>query len=195
MPPKASPKVETPVDPTPKKNGGKLLLIIGLPLTAVIFSAVGFGAARFLHSENNSPMSQALRMLDRPSETENAPRNGGMPTPSRRTPEGDAFQTTYFSFDEPLTTNPQGSRRFVQLGVTLSTQYDPKVMDHVKTHQAALRSDMLVVIGSIPEEKMGQRDGREELANALRDAINERLTNLEGFGGIEGVFFPTFVLQ
>jgi len=42
---------------------------------------------------------------------------------------------------------------------------------------------------------MSSRDGRERMAAALRDAINERLEAIEGFGGVEGVFFPSFVLQ
>lgn len=196
MPAKPAPTEVSPVAEPPKRRGGKLALILGLPLGAAAFAGMGFGAGWFLYSESNSPMSQALRLIERPSEAaELAAPRGGLPSPTRRTPEGDAFQTTYYSFDEPLTTNPQASRRFIQLGVTLSTQYDAKVMDHVKKHEAALRSDMLAVIGSFTEDAMSGRDGREALAAGLRDAINERLEALEGFGGVEGVFFPSFVLQ
>ncbi|CUX82117.1 MAG: flagellar FliL protein [Roseibaca calidilacus] len=184
-------------DDAPKKKGGKLLLLLGLPLTAALFAGIGFGAGWFLYSDANSPMSQALRMIEpadsTPAEGEGGAR--GMPEQTRTTPEDGVFETTYFSFEEALTTNPQGSRRFIQLGVTLSTQYDAKVMEHVETHQAALRSDMLAVIGSFTEDEMSSRDGRERMAAALRDAINERLEAIEGFGGVEGVFFPSFVLQ
>lgn len=38
-------------------------------------------------------------------------------------------------------------------------------------------------------------DGRDKLAAAMKDAVNKRLEELEGFGGIENVFFPSFVLQ
>lgn len=170
-------------------------MILGLPLGAAAFAGMGFGAGWFLYAESNSPMTQALRMIDRPAEAATAASRGGMPALTRRAPDGDALQTTYFTFDEPLTTNPKGSRRFIQLGVTLSTQYDAKVMDHVRKHQAALRSDMLAVIGGFSEDEMTGREGREALAAALRDAINSRLEAIEGFGGVEGVFFPSFVLQ
>jgi flagellar FliL protein len=33
------------------------------------------------------------------------------------------------------------------------------------------------------------------LAAAIRDAINARLTVLENFGGVEDVYFTSFVLQ
>ena len=195
MPSKSAPATENAAEATPKKRGVSLVLLIALPLGAVGFAAAGFGAAWFLYSESNSPMSQALRMIERPADSPVASPRGGMPEPRRPTPTDGSFETTYFSFDEPLTTNPQGSRRFIQLGITLSTQYDAKVMDYVQKHQAALRSDMLAVIGGFSEEEMSGREGREVLAGALRDAINQRLEVLEGFGGVEGVFFPSFVLQ
>jgi flagellar FliL protein len=114
---------------------------------------------------------------------------------ARPVPEAEAFVTSYYSFAEPLTTNLAASRRFLQIGITLSTQYDATVMTHVETHKAAIRSDMLAVAGSFTEEQIAGREGREALATALRDAINERLVALEGFGGVEGVFFTSFVLQ
>ena len=191
----AATPTEADAEKAPKKRGGKLLLLISLPLGAAVFAGAGFAAAWFLFHESNSPMSQALRMIEHPATAEAPAPRGSLPNQVRPTPADGAFQTTYFSFSEPLTTNPIGSRRFIQLGVTLSTQYDAKVMDHVRKHEAALRSDMLAVIGSFSEEAMSGREGREDMALALRDAINDRLEALEGFGGVEGVFFPSFVLQ
>ena len=33
------------------------------------------------------------------------------------------------------------------------------------------------------------------LSNKIKDAVNNKLELLEGFGGVEGVFFTSFVLQ
>ncbi|MCC5964931.1 MAG: flagellar basal body-associated FliL family protein [Natronohydrobacter sp.] len=195
MPDKSAPPTIDDTTAETRRRGGKLVMLLGLTLGAAAFTGAGFGAAWFLFHERNSPVSQALRMIERPVQSDDLRPRGGMPGQTRPTPADGAFQTTYFSFDEPLTTNPQGSRRFIQIGVTLSTQYDAKVMDFVKKHQAALRSDMLAVIGGFSEDAMSGREGREALALALREAINERLEILEGFGGVEGVFFPSFVLQ
>jgi flagellar FliL protein len=59
----------------------------------------------------------------------------------------------------------------------------------------ALRSDMLAVISGFTEAEVEGAEGRARLAAALRDAINARLEALEGFGGVEDVFFPSFVMQ
>jgi flagellar FliL protein len=54
---------------------------------------------------------------------------------------------------------------------------------------------MLAVISGFTESDVAGLEGREALADALRDAINRRLEELEGFGGVEDVFFATFVMQ
>ena len=44
-------------------------------------------------------------------------------------------------------------------------------------------------------EQIEGKTGRDELAEKIKDAMNERLEELEGFGGVEGVYFTSFVLQ
>lgn len=195
MPAKPIPADTTP-EPVaaPKRPLAGMLRLLGLLAGAAAFTAAGFGAGWYLYSGSRSPVSDALRLIDRGAMANTATPEGPGRT-ARPRPEAEAFVTTYYTFAEPLTTNPAGSRRFLQIGVTLSTQYDASVMTHVETHQAALRSDMLAVIGGFSEDEIAGRDGREALAAGLRDAINERLEALEGFGGVEGVFFPSFVLQ
>jgi len=199
-----SPTTDTdPSPPKPKRAAAGLVRAIGLVLGAVACGGAGFGAGWFMFSNHGSPMTEALRLIDRGEGVASASsRTGGtdgagsaLQRTPRPLPDKTAFVTSYYTFDEPLTTNPAGSRRFVQLGVSLSTQYDAKVMTHVDTHKVALRSDMLAVIGSFSEDQMTGPEGREGLATALRDAINTRLEALEGFGGIEGVYFPSFVVQ
>lgn len=183
------------ITPRPKKGGG-LIRAVGLMVGALAFAGAGFGGGWFYFSRVESPVTEALRLIERdaPEAAETAdpaaPQKVAKPKP-----ETEAFVTSYYSFADPLTTNLAGSRRFLQVGITLSTQYDPTVMAHVETHKAAIQSDMLAVAGGFTEEQIAGRAGREALATALRDAINERLVALEGFGGVEGVFFTSFVLQ
>jgi flagellar protein FliL len=182
----------------PKAKGRMrgLLRLLGLVLGAGVFAGGGFGAGWYMFSASRSPVTEALRLIDR-GEAGDDPAGAAeaMPRSARPLPDKGGFVTSYYTFPEALTTNPAGSRRFVQLSVSLSTQYDAKVMAHVETHKVALQSDMLAVIGSFTEEQMSSLEGRETLALALRDALNTRLESLEGFGGIEGVFFPSFVVQ
>jgi len=182
--------------PARKGRAGGILRILGLAVGAAIFAGGGFAGGWFMFSGAQSPMNDALRLIERDTGNSQAePGKDGLQKAARPLPENSGFITSYYSFDETLTTNPAGSRRFVQLGVSLSTQYDAKVMANVERHKVALRSDMLAVVSSFTEEQVTGLAGREALAVALRDAINARLESLEGFGGVESVFFPSFVIQ
>jgi len=59
----------------------------------------------------------------------------------------------------------------------------------------ALRSEVLGVMGAYSIDDIDGKVGRDKLANSIKDAINVKLKELEGFGGVEGVHFTSFVLQ
>ena len=48
---------------------------------------------------------------------------------AKETPEVKTFMTTYFEFPGTFTTNLMNSRKFLQVGLGVSTQYDDKVME------------------------------------------------------------------
>ena len=114
---------------------------------------------------------------------------------SKDTPEEEVFETIYHEFPGTFTTNLAGSRKMLQVGIGVSTQYDDTVMMNVEAHQLALRSVILGVISDFTEDGVKGATGRENLSGALRDAINMKLELLENFGGIEEVHFTSFVLQ
>lgn len=110
-------------------------------------------------------------------------------------PEIETFVSTYFEFPGTFTTNLKASRKLLQLGLGVSTQYDDEVITNVEDHQLALRSEILNVMSEFTEEDIQGKQGRETLARALADGINQKLMQLEDFGGIEEVRFTSFVLQ
>ena len=59
---------------------------------------------------------------------------------------------------------------------------------------AADRAIILALSEADPVE-ITTLSGKEALKNALKDAINRVLTNREGFGGIDDVYFTSFVTQ
>lgn len=177
-----------------RKKGGLLKKLLIWPLVAALLGGAGFGAGVYFSGGRLSPSEEVLRLLEADSAADGASADGPQRVP-REMPETRQFETRYYEFPDPLTTNLKGSRQFLQLGVGVSTQYDDTVIAHVETHQMALRSDMLAVISGFAEADVQGTEGRDALASALRTAINARLEKLEGFGGIEGVFFPSFVLQ
>ena len=111
------------------------------------------------------------------------------------TPEEEIFTTTYYEFPGNFTANLKGSKKFLQLSVGVSTQYDEQVMENVDSHQLALRSEILTIMSEFSSEDIAGKEGKKNLAESLRDGINEVLMKVEGFGGIENVHFTSFVVQ
>ena len=114
---------------------------------------------------------------------------------SKETPEEETFETIYYEFAGTFTTNLDNSRKMLQLGLAVSTQYDDTVMQNVEAHELGVRSIILQRIGNYTEEDIKGEAGRKMLSEAIKEALNTELEELEGFGGIEKVHFTSFVLQ
>ncbi|WIV51286.1 flagellar basal body-associated FliL family protein [Marivivens sp. LCG002] len=186
----------------PKKPGilSKIIKLVVRLVVAAVLVGAGFGGGYFYFANPLSPSQSMLTLLaeeQAAKEAEGEATEGevGPKKIPKTLPETELFQTSYYEMEDALTTNLKDSRRFLQIGVSMSTQYDQAVIDNVQTHKLAIRSDILGVIGSFTEADIEGAVGRENLALAIRDVINKRLEQLEGFGGIEDVFFSTFVLQ
>ena len=114
---------------------------------------------------------------------------------NKETPVSENFVTSYYNFADNFTTNLKASKQFLQVSVGVSTQYDETVIENVEKHQMALRSEVLGTIGTFTVDDVEGKLGRDNLADKIQDAINMKLEDLEGFGGVEGVHFTSFVLQ
>lgn len=177
-----------------KKKGGAVKMIMLLVAGAALGGGGFFGGKYFAES-SMSPADEVLRLIEETNVQTADMGEDGPQKVSKEMPEEPVFVTQYFEFPEPLTTNLKGSSRFLQLGIGLSTQYDESVLTNVQTHEMALRSDILAVLSTYTETDVEGTDGRDRLASELLRVVNNRLEKLEGFGGIESVFFPTFVMQ
>lgn len=114
---------------------------------------------------------------------------------SKETPKDEVFQTLYFEIPGNMTTNLKGSRRFLQIGIGVSTKYDEAILTNVETHLTALKAEILAALSDYTEEMVEGREARKLLANDLKDVINAKLEDLEGFGGIEEVHLTSYVMQ
>ena len=171
-------------------GGGGLLMIV-----------IGLGAGYFIFGSSQPDPSEQIeeiierKMQEREAAEAEADNATAMAKQTKDTPADDVFETIYHEFPGTFTTNLSGSRKMLQVGVGLSTQYDDTVMMNVESHQLALRSVILGAISDFSEDNVKGAEGRLRLANALRDVINTKLEALENFGGIEEVHFTSFVLQ
>ncbi len=113
------------------------------------------------------------------------------------TPDADnqRWKFNYYALEKPLLSNLAGSRKVMQVTLTIMTHYDDRVIKNVKTHELALRAGILDVMRQKTEADLREPDFRKALAEEVRLTINSLLEKYEGFGGIEEVMFTEFVVQ
>ena len=136
--------------------------------------------------------------MDKLEELEAAASKAKVEAPSKikkEAPEATRFEKNYLQLDKELMTNITGSKKVMVVQVALMTHYDTRVFDNVKKHEFALRSAMLDVMRQTTEADVAKPDFRKELAAKLKAEVNELLEKFEDFGGIEDVFFTSFVMQ
>lgn len=188
-------------DAKPKRRILKILIFV---IAGLALIGLGLGAGYFLFGQKITPSEEIDLIIERklqeagqlptPEDAESEKNEG--PTRVAKTVEGaQSFITSYYEFPGNFTTNLRGSRKFLQVAIGVSTQYDEKVILNVETHQLALRSEVLSVISEFTEDDVQGKEGRDAIAASMRDALNAKLEQLEGFGGIEGVHFTSFILQ
>ena len=197
------PASAAPSGAEPKKKS-KVMGFLKTLLGSAAMAGAGFGGGFFYFANPLSPAQDMLRLIEPQPEgaagehAEEGDEEEGEAVPKKvpkPLPEHEAFVTSYYSFPDALTSNLKESRRFLQITVGVSTQYDAQVITNVTTHTPALMSDMLAVMSTFTEADLDGTEGRAKLAEALKAAINARLEKAEGFGGVEDVFFPSFMMQ
>ena len=108
---------------------------------------------------------------------------------------GSEYRTLYFSFSEDFTSNLKGSGALVQVSIACSTHRDYRVVLWLKKHELAIRSAMLAVLADTDENDVQTPHGKDVLQHRLTQAINKVLTDAEGFGGVDAVYFKNFIIQ
>ena len=187
-----------------QKKGG-ILKIILFAIGGILLIVLGLGIGYFIFSgePEQDPSQEVNQIIEgepkaKEEESKNNEENNeeGIITKNVKTvPDVDAYETTYFEFPGDFTTNLKNSKKFLQISVGVSTQYDEKVIEMVDQHQLALRSVILSVISDFSEESISGSEGKNALSDKLLKEMNAKLESLKEFPGIEGVYFTSFVVQ
>jgi flagellar FliL protein len=106
-----------------------------------------------------------------------------------------AYQATYFQMTAPFTSNMIDTDAFAQVSVAVSTYYDMRVIDAVKTHEMAIRSEVLMMLAEQPMETLSTPQGKQGLQGKIKNIINDILKQKTGYGGVDNVYFTNFVIQ
>jgi flagellar protein FliL len=122
-----------------------------------------------------------------------APHGKGIDLPTPANPA--AYQATYFQLQAPFTSNMTDTDAFAQISIAVSTYYDLRVIEAVKTHEMPIRSQVLMLLAQQPEEMLSTPEGKRQLQGKIKGVINDILKQKTGYGGVDNVYFTNFVIQ
>ncbi len=191
---------EEAAEAAPKKKGGmKKMLVIGVGALVLIGGGVGAG----LYAAGSGLVGGGH---EGPKEDPNKPQlvlREGAHGPTYMAGKGDGtekydrtkYKSSYYTLEQPFTSNMRDSDGFMQLGIGVSTFYDQRVLDRMKEDEIPVRSAVLMTLANQDGFVISTPEGKKQLQKDLKDAINQVLISREGFGGIDDVYFTSFIIQ
>jgi flagellar FliL protein len=190
----------TDTSPAPKKKGGFLKMML---LALVLLGAGGGGTYAAFASgmlggggDNEPAMPQLVLKGEEdpyaPTEEGNKDKKAA---PTVFGKGGSKYRTAYFDFSEDFTSNLRDGTSLIQVSLAASTQRDGRVLMWLAEHETAIRSRILIEIAASDEADVTGPGGKERLQKRLAHAVNEVLTAQEGFGGVDNVYFRSFIVQ
>ena len=197
-------KVETP----PRKGKVKKLMMIVVGAAVLIGAGAGAGmyfgvgmAAQAKKPEDHYPKLVVRSEKDEPPATadknEEAPlKVGTVAVPNDRFKvDPRKYEITYYPITDAFTTNLADGSGFLQVGISLSTFYDGKVINNIKRQAVPIRSVVLMVLAEQDPVLLSTSQGKQRLQRQLTGAVNGVLREKEGCGGIDNVYFTSLVVQ
>lgn len=176
----------------------KLLAGIGL-VAAGGGGAYGLARAGLLPGEVGAKQDDHPRLIQKGEKDPYAPEpeagEEGQPAAEVEGDGGSAYRTRYFSFGDEFTSNLKASDALLQVSLAASTRRDGRVLIWLRKHELAIRSALLAVLADTPEDEVYTVEGKQRLQKRLTGAINKVLTDTEGFGGVDAVYFRTLIIQ
>jgi flagellar FliL protein len=183
------------------KKKSPLIKIIVIALVAILLlvgTVVGtLFVTGFFDKKDTIAAEEALKTL----ESDAANKAGANPADAapqkvaKESPELQRFENSYMELEKPLVSNLTNTRKVIQLNLAIMTHYDERVFKNAKKHEFALRSVALDVMRQMTEADLAKPEFRKDLAAKIREEMNGVLQKYEDFGGIEEVYFTSFVVQ
>jgi flagellar protein FliL len=188
---------EEVVEGEPKKKKPILLILVIVLSVIVLIMSVMFGTlyfSGFFEHKSEAAAHEKVDELEKAAEDAHSAVPEG-PSKVKKEAEATRFENTYLEIDKEFMTNITSSKKIMVVKVAVMTHYDARVFDNVKKHEFAIRSAVLDVMRQSTEADVAKSEFRVELAAKIKVVMNEMLMKYEDFGGIEDVFFTSFVMQ
>jgi len=182
------------------KKKSPLIKIIIIAVVAILLlagTAVGtMFVTGFFDKKDTSAAEEALKNLEKgATEGKGAASDATPQKVAKESPELQRFENSYMELEKPLVSNLTNTRKVIQLNLAIMTHYDERVFKNAKKHEFALRSVALDVMRQMTDADLSKPEFRKELAAKIREEMNAVLQKYEDFGGIEEVYFTSFVVQ
>ena len=105
-------------------------------------------------------------------------------------------EAIYVDLHPAFTVNLQGKSkaRYLQASVQVLTR-EPEVEAQIKQHAPMIRNKLVMLFSGKTSQDLRTVEGKEQLQNEARSAIEGVLKSEDGDGGVEAVFFTSFVMQ
>jgi len=191
--------VDEVVEEEGKKKSPLVKIIIFAVAGIVLLAGTVVGTmflTGFFDRKDIHEMEKRLAELEAKTSAEEPGKDASAPQKkAKESPELTRFENSYMELEKPLVSNLTGTRKVFQVNLSIMTHYDERVFKNVKKHEAALRSAALDVMRQNTETDLNTPEFRKTLAAKIREEMNAVLTKYEDFGGIEEVFFTSFVVQ
>ena len=182
------------------KKKSPLIKIVVIALVAILMlvgTAVGtMFVTGFFDKKDTAAAELALKNLEEGAADSKAAAIDASPQKkAKESPELQRFENSYMELEKPLVSNLTNTRKVIQLNLAIMTHYDERVFKNAKKHEFALRSVALDAMRQMTEADLAKPEFRKDLAAKIREEMNAVLQKYEDFGGIEEVFFTSFVVQ
>ncbi|HWI86138.1 MAG TPA: flagellar basal body-associated FliL family protein [Sphingomonas sp.] len=179
----------------PKKKGSKMKKLIFFVLLPLLLIGGGIGAG--LYAAGGMAGEKGAKKIDphHPKLVLKEGKTGPVDLPDHAKPNPEIYKSTYYPMEQPFTSNLRDTDGYLQLGLGVSTFYDEKVVEHLKESEMPVRSVVLEVLATQTADALNTPQGKLALRQQLRVAINRVLEQREGFGGVDDVYFTSFIIQ
>jgi flagellar FliL protein len=197
----SAPAAEAPADEgeaKPKKKKPILLILVIVLSLIILIGGSVFGTLFVSGYFEHKSEAAAHDKIDELEKAAEDARSASPDTPTKvkkESTETSRFENTYLQIDKEFMTNITGSKKVMVVQLAIMTHYDSRVFDNVKKHEFAVRSAVLDVMRQSTEADIAKPEFRTELAAKIKEVMNAMLMMYEDFGGVEDVFFTSFVMQ
>lgn len=181
-----------------KKKGGKFKKFMLFLIVTLVIGGGGVGGGLWATQQGYFGEQAHAKEAEDPDKPKLVVRDGVEAADSigkGRKLDPRKYVATYYPIEETFTSNLREGEEMVQISLGVSTYYDEKVTEAVALHEMALRSAILLTLSDQDALGISTPGGKLVLKKDLKRAINEVLEAKEGFGGVDDVYFTSFVIQ